>query len=136
MEIPLDFPCVLKKSAPQQEQSRGMPLMIRNAASLFTAVSLAALATPASADEGMWTFDNFPTNQVREKYGWAPDQTWLNKVQAAAVRLTGGCSASFVSPQGLILTNQHCIATCLFDNSNAERDYLANGSSPAAPKKS
>ena len=101
--------------------------MIRQTASLFAAASLVALAAPASADEGMWTFDNFPAAQVREKYGWAPDQAWLNKVQAAAVRLTGGCSASFVSPQGLILTNQHCVASCLFDNATAARDYLANG---------
>ncbi|WP_133365610.1 S46 family peptidase [Qipengyuania sediminis] len=96
----------------------------------FGFASLAALAfaaPPAVAEEGMWTFDGFPAEQVRKEYGWAPDQAWLNRVQAAAVRLTGGCSASFVSPQGLILTNQHCVATCLADLSTAKDDVLAKG---------
>ncbi|KLE34012.1 S46 family peptidase [Aurantiacibacter luteus] len=84
-------------------------------------------ATPAAAEEGMWTFDGFPTEQMMSEYGWAPDQAWLDRVQAGAVRLTGGCSASFVSPDGLILTNHHCIASCLFDNSSAESDYLDHG---------
>ena len=66
---------------------------------ILASVSLAGAslaATPAQADEGMWTFDAFPTERMEEAYGWAPDQAWLDKVQAAAVRLTGGCSASFV----------------------------------------
>ena len=86
-----------------------------------------ALAAPASADEGMWTFDGFPTEEVREAYGWAPDAAWLDRVRGASVRLTGGCSASFVSGSGLILTNHHCIASCLFENSSDQIDYLKNG---------
>ncbi len=92
------------------------------------ALALASFsAVPAQADEGMWTFDGFPTERVEKAYGWAPDQAWLDRVQAAAVRLTGGCSASFVSGEGLILTNHHCVASCLFDNSDGEHDYLLNG---------
>ena len=65
-----------------------------------TALGAAALAAaPASADEGMWTFDGFPAEQVRETYGWAPDQAWLDHVRNSAVRLTGGCSASVVSAE-------------------------------------
>ncbi len=95
---------------------------------LLAATAAAAFAsTAAHADEGMWTFDNFPEERMREAYGWAPDQAWLDRVQAAAVRLTGGCSASFVSDAGLILTNQHCVASCLFDNSTAATDYLQDG---------
>ncbi|MFN2099866.1 S46 family peptidase [Altererythrobacter sp. MF3-039] len=90
-------------------------------------VSASFAATSAQADEGMWTFDAFPTERMTKDYGWAPDQVWLDKVQAAAVRLTGGCSASFVSPDGLILTNHHCISTCLFDNSTSENDLLEKG---------
>ncbi|GAA4715548.1 S46 family peptidase [Sphingomonas lutea] len=75
----------------------------------------------------MWTFDAFPAAKMRADYGWAPDQAWLDKVRAAAVRLTGGCSASFVSPSGLILTNHHCISSCLQDLSSAKTDYLKNG---------
>ena len=90
-------------------------------------VSLIAIAAPAQAEEGMWTFDGFPAEQVREEYGWAPDQQWLDRVQAASVRLTGGCSASFVSDAGLILTNHHCVASCISDLSTAETDLLDNG---------
>ncbi|KAB2857367.1 MAG: S46 family peptidase, partial [Sphingopyxis terrae] len=96
----------------------------------FAAAALAGaalLAPPALAEEGMWTFDAFPAQQVKQTYNWAPDQAWLGKVQAAAVRLTGGCSASFVSAEGLILTNHHCVASCLFDNSKAGADYLNDG---------
>lgn len=85
------------------------------------------LAAPAAAEEGMWTFDNFPAAQVRKDLGWAPDQAWLDRVRQSAVRLTGGCSASFVSPEGLILTNHHCVASCLFDNSTATADLLDKG---------
>ena len=77
------------------------------------AAFLAMLSLPVSAahaDEGMWTFDAFPAAKMRADYGWAPDQAWLDKVRSAAVRLTGGCSASFVSGDGLILTNHHCVA--------------------------
>ena len=80
------------------------------------AAFLALLSLPvtaAHADEGMWTFDAFPAAKMQADYGWAPDQAWLDKVRSAAVRLTGGCSASFVSGEGLILTNHHCVADCL-----------------------
>ncbi|PKB24916.1 dipeptidyl-peptidase 7 [Novosphingobium kunmingense] len=93
--------------------------------------SLSTFAAPALADEGMWTFDNFPAEQMRKDYGWAPDQKWLDRTRAAAVRLTGGCSASFVSNQGLILTNQHCVASCLANISTETSDYLLNGFRPA-----
>lgn len=91
----------------------------------FVAATL--LASPALADEGMWTFDAFPTARMQQDYGWAPDRAWLDRVQAAAVRLTGGCSASFVSKDGLILTNHHCVAGCASDLSSAQKDYLADG---------
>lgn len=92
-----------------------------------SAAAVAFVATSASADEGMWTLDNFPAERMRADYGWAPDQAWLDKVRNGSVRLTGGCSASFVSPQGLILTNHHCIASCLAENSSDAKDYLNDG---------
>ncbi|MDP1910356.1 MAG: S46 family peptidase [Hyphomicrobium sp.] len=91
---------------------------------------LAAAALPLSAaraDEGMWTFDAFPTAKFRADYGWAPDQAWLDRARLANVRLTGGCSSSFVSGSGLIFTNQHCVASCLEDLSTAGNDILAKG---------
>ncbi|PZO05268.1 MAG: peptidase [Alphaproteobacteria bacterium] len=87
-------------------------------------------STPAKADEGMWTFDNFPIQTVNTKYGTRIDQAWLDKVRGAAVRLNG-CSASFVSGEGLILTNHHCIVSCIQDLSSAENDYVKNGWMPA-----
>ena len=102
--------------------------MFRSArlAALFTTALSLPLAA-AHADEGMWTFDAFPAAKMKADYGWAPDQAWLDKVRAAAVRLTGGCSASFVSDAGLILTNHHCVATCAEENSTAENNILATG---------
>ena len=94
------------------------------------AAFLAMLSLPVSAahaDEGMWTFDAFPAAKMKADYGWAPDQAWLDKVRSAAVRLTGGCSASFVSTEGLILTNHHCVADCLQSLSSAKVDYLKRG---------
>jgi hypothetical protein len=98
---------------------------LARAAVFVTVVSLPLAA--ASADEGMWTFDAFPTAKMKAAYGWAPDQAWLDKVRSAAVRLTGGCSASFVSDTGLILTNHHCVVSCLQNLSTADNDLVANG---------
>jgi hypothetical protein len=92
-----------------------------------TALAALLLPTAARADEGMWTFDAFPAARMKAAYGWAPDQAWLDKVRASAVRLTGGCSASFVSDAGLILTNHHCVATCVEENSTAQNNILATG---------
>jgi hypothetical protein len=88
---------------------------------------LACVAGPAFADEGMWTFDNFPAAQVKQNYGITIDQKWLDHVQASAVRLAGGCSASVVSPNGLVLTNHHCVAGCAQNLSTTEHDYVKNG---------
>ena len=95
-----------------------------------SALLTAAIALPftaAQADEGMWTFDAFPAAKMQADYGWAPDQAWLDKVRASAVRLTGGCSASFVSDEGLILTNHHCVVDCLQNLSTAKNDLVAHG---------
>src|SRR5213596_3542373 len=79
------------------------------------------------ADEGMWTFNKFPSEKVRAKYGFSPSQEWLDHVQRASVRLAEGCSASLVSPNGLVLTNHHCAASCIQQLSSAESDYSAKG---------
>jgi hypothetical protein len=100
-------------------------MKFRHVAAVAALVSLPLSA--AHADEGMWTFDAFPAAKMRADYGWAPDQAWLDKVRAAALRLTGGCSASFVSPEGLILTNHHCVAGCAEQNSTAKNNILKSG---------
>ncbi len=84
-------------------------------------------ATTARADEGMWTFDNFPSAKVKERYGFGPDKAWLDHVQKSAVRLAGGCSASFVSASGLVMTNHHCAHRCIEELSTAKKNFIAEG---------
>jgi len=64
---------------------------------MLAAGLLACAVTMVRADEGMWTFDNFPSGEVKAKYGFAPDQQWLDQVRLSTVRLAGGCSGSIVS---------------------------------------
>ena len=92
-------------------------------------VIIAALigAPPALADEGMWTYNNFPSAQVKEKYGFEPTQPWLDKVRLSSARLAAGCSASFVSANGLVMTNHHCARGCIEQLSTAQKDYIAHG---------
>jgi hypothetical protein len=81
----------------------------------------------AQADEGMWTFNNFPSDKVQQAYGFAPDKQWLEHVQRSSIRLAQGCSASLVSPNGLVMTNHHCAHDCIEQLSTRERDYVATG---------
>jgi len=97
------------------------------AASASGVVLLALSAVPAAADEGMWTFDNFPADKVEAAFGVKIDQAWLDRVRASSVRLTNGCSASVVSSQGLVLTNHHCVVECVQDLSSGETDYVQSG---------
>jgi hypothetical protein len=87
---------------------------------------LALAATPASSEEGMWTFDNFPAERMRAEMGWAPDQAWLDRIMAGTARLPG-CSASNVSGQGLVLTNHHCVISCVTALSTAEANFIDDG---------
>ena len=94
----------------------------------FVVASLVVLLCAApSADEGMWTFDSFPSDAVAKKYGVRITPEWLDAVERSVVRLETGCSGSFVSGNGLLLTNHHCVSTCLADNSTAVRDLVASG---------
>jgi hypothetical protein len=88
----------------------------------------AFLATlPAAAEEGMWTFDNPPLKELKDKYNFTPTQAWLDHVRLSSVRLNDGGSGSFVSPHGLLLTNHHVARGQLQKNSTAQHDYIANG---------
>ncbi|MEX2271444.1 MAG: S46 family peptidase [Vicinamibacterales bacterium] len=94
---------------------------------LIAAVLVLGMCAAVAADEGMWTFANFPSSVVAQKYGVTITRPWLDRLQQAVVRLETGCTASFVSTDGLVLTNHHCVATCLSDNSTAERDLVEGG---------
>ena len=86
----------------------------------------------ARADEGMWPFDEAPVMRVKDALGVSIDSRWLEHLRAASVRLTNGCSASIVSREGLVLTNQHCIVTCAQQISPPDRDFVGEGYLAAA----
>jgi hypothetical protein len=85
-----------------------------------------ALCSPAQADEGMWTFHGFPLDKANGTLKTKLDQAWLDRVRTATVRLAN-CTGSFVSADGLILTNHHCVAGCLAELSSKEKSYLEDG---------
>jgi hypothetical protein len=91
------------------------------------AASLLCCASISSAEEGMWTFHNPPRELIQKTYGVTLTDAWLDRLRAATVRLEGGCSGSFISKEGLILTNHHCARTCIADNSTPERNLMADG---------
>ncbi|RIK55467.1 hypothetical protein DCC62_31310, partial [candidate division KSB1 bacterium] len=78
-------------------------------------------------DEGMWTFDNPPLKQLQERYGFTPTPEWLEHVRLASVRFNDGGSGSFVSPNGLVLTNHHVALGQLQKLSTPQMNYAANG---------
>ena len=96
--------------------------------SFLAALFLLCQAVPAAhADEGMWTFDNFPSKKVEAKYGFLPTQAWLNHVRDSSLRIAGGCSASFISSHGLVMTNHHCVVDCEQNLSTPQQDLVKAG---------
>jgi hypothetical protein len=84
-------------------------------------------ASTVFADEGMWTFDNLPVKQLQQKYQFVASKPWLQHVQLSSVRLADGGSGSFVSPEGLLLTNHHVARGQLQKSSTPEHDYIKDG---------
>ena len=82
---------------------------------------------PASADEGMWLFNQPPRKRLKEKYGFDPSDSWLEHLQKSAVRFNSGGSGSFVSAGGLVMTNHHVGADCLQKLSTPEKDLVKIG---------
>jgi len=92
------------------------------------ALTLALMTSGAAfAAEGMWTPDNLPAPELKAKYTFAPAKEWVEHVVHAALRLAGGCSGSFVSPTGLVLTNHHCVNSCVQQLSTADKDFIKSG---------
>lgn len=104
-------------------------MLIRSFRSMLVvaAAMLVAAATLIHAEEGMWTFDNPPLKLLKAKYNFTPTQAWLDHLRLSSVRLNDGGSGSFVSPNGLLLTNHHVARGQLQKNSTAEHDYLRDG---------
>ena len=79
------------------------------------------------AAEGMWTLDKLPAKDLQARYGFTPDAAWVQHAQRSSLRLAGGCSGSFVSPDGLVLTNHHCVRECVQQLSTAKKNFVADG---------
>lgn len=88
---------------------------------------LAGISGTAMGDEGMWTLDHLPVQQIQQRYGFTPSAQWIDLVQHASVRLAEGCSGSFVSANGLVMTNHHCANGCLSQLSGKGRNYMDDG---------
>jgi Peptidase S46 len=84
-------------------------------------------STIASADEGMWLYNEPPTSKLKAKYGFELTQQWLDHVRLSSVRFNNGGSGSFVSPDGLTFTNHHVGAGCVQQLSTGGRDYIKSG---------
>jgi hypothetical protein len=103
--------------------SEGWDLMQRSP--LFAIVLLLA-SPPAFGEGGMWTFHDFPAAQVQREYGADLNAAWLERVRTATIRLSN-CTASFVSREGLILTNHHCAEACLDEHSTNGQNLVRSG---------
>src|SRR5215471_15842291 len=98
---------------------------------LRSVLLITLMAGPLAADEGMWLFNNFPKDRVKEKYTFDVGDAFLDHLRLASVR-TGGGSGSFVSPNGLIVTNHQIASDCISKVSSAQHDYMKNGFYAAA----
>jgi hypothetical protein len=95
-------------------------------AALAALLLAATLAPPALADEGMWAFNNLPRAEIKKRYGFEVTDEWVRRVQSATVRFPNG-TGSFVSPEGLVLTNYHIVEDIVGELSTAERDLAKTG---------
>jgi hypothetical protein len=95
---------------------------------------LVSLMTPSTrGDEGFWLFNEPPLKQLQEKYHFTPDASWLEHLQKSSVRFDNGGSGSFVSADGLVITNQHVGADALQKLSDAQHNYVRDGFYAATP---
>src|SRR5438132_10715077 len=95
--------------------------------SLFFLCISSGFATSCLADEGMWLFNNPPLKQLKEKHQFEPTPQWLEHLQKSSVRFNSGGSGSFVSANGLVITNHHVGADALQKASSEQHNYLKDG---------
>ena len=93
---------------------------------------LLLLTLPSAADEGMWLFNKFPRAAVKKAYGFTVTDQFLNRLQMSSVRFNNGGSGSFVSANGLLFTNHHVGADCIYQVATKQNDYMKNGFAAAS----
>ncbi len=79
------------------------------------------------ADEGMWLFNDLPQAELQSRYGFTPSADWARHVMLSSVRFNSGGSASFVSSNGLVITNHHVASDTLHKISSPEHNYHEDG---------
>lgn len=106
-----------------------MPTFLKRWASRIALTGLLAMTstTLLHSDEGMWLYNNPPLKVLKERYNFEPSQEWLDHLRMSSVRFNSGGSGSFVSANGLVLTNHHVGADTLQKISTKEKDYLNTG---------
>jgi hypothetical protein len=90
-------------------------------------ILIALVAVPLLADEGMFLFNRPPRQALKERYNFEPSQVWLDHLQKSSVRFNNGGSGSFLSKDGLTLTNHHVGLDCLQQISSPKKDYTKDG---------
>lgn len=94
---------------------------------VFTIFFALSACTICRADEGMWLFNDLPAERLQQKYQFEPGQAWVDHLRLSSVRFNVGGSGSFVSSDGLVLTNHHVASDTLYKLSTAERNIMDDG---------
>ncbi|MDE2507440.1 MAG: S46 family peptidase [Planctomycetota bacterium] len=100
------------------------PILLRLAA---CAAAYLCATLFAYGDEGMWVFDKLPLRELKARYGFEPTASWIEHLRSSAVRFNSGGSGSFVSSDGLVLTNHHVGSDTLNKISSAKKNYYRDG---------
>jgi hypothetical protein len=102
--------------------------MMRSLSLLFPVLFVASLPAQPHKELGrMWTFEKLPLAWFKEAYDFEPSAQWLEQVRLSALKFGRGCSSSFVSPRGLIMTNHHCARDAVAKASPKDQDWLGDG---------
>lgn len=103
------------------------PFISINQAQTYFSIDLDTVKAQRFDMGKMWTFEDPPLDYFKSEYNFNPSKDWFEKLQKSALKLGGGCSASFVSEDGLIMTNHHCIRGILPSVQKENENILKNG---------